>query len=316
MIIYVFGNPDLKVDSLPIKILPPLQKKFPEIEFRIVDPNEEWEIPKELVLIDTVQGIKEVKLFNNLEDFSPAPNITMHDFDAYANLRYLEKLGKLKNIKIIGVPNKGDETEVLTKIIDIIHKNFSRRKLLRLPDFDYSQEGWYFVTICTKDRKCLFGVVKNGEMILNEIGKIVDDEWYKTPEIRKNISLDVFVVMPNHLHGIIVIEFNNVCQKTSVGAYCNTPLQLMNRYIPRSPTQTIGSIIRGFKSASTTKIKKYFTEKLNQKPPEIIWQRNYYEHVIRNEKSLSAIQNYIINNPLKWEFDPENPKRAGNYYKQ
>lgn len=175
-----------------------------------------------------------------------------------------------------------------------------KRKKLRLPDYDYSQEGWYFVTICVKDRKCLFGEVVNGEMVLNEVGKIVDREWNKTSEIRKNVSLDVCIVMPNHIHGIIIIESQNV-------GVC----RWQTRTKRGLESQSIGSLINHFKSACTKQIKIFFPEKFEQ-PLETIWQRNYYEHVIRNEKSLNEIQNYILNNPLKWEYDKENPARKSN----
>jgi hypothetical protein len=103
-VVFIFGNPDLKMDSLPIKILPQLRRMFPEISFEVKDPNEEWDVPEELTVIDTVLDLKEVTVFDNLDQFIGAPQMTMHDFDALANLRYLKKLGKLKRVKIIGVP--------------------------------------------------------------------------------------------------------------------------------------------------------------------------------------------------------------------
>lgn len=111
MTIYIFGNQDLAVDSLPLRILPKLQKEFPEIQFKIVDPNEEWDVPEEFVIIDSVMGIDKVTVFDSLKSFVPAPNVTMHDFDAHANLRYLQKLGRLKKIKIIGIPPMMDEDQ-------------------------------------------------------------------------------------------------------------------------------------------------------------------------------------------------------------
>lgn len=104
MTIYVFGNPDMPADSLPLQILPDLQKRFPQSRFEIKDPNEEWDVPETLTVIDTVQGIEAVTVFDDLTQFAAAPRLTMHDFDALANLRYLQKLGKLKAITIIGVP--------------------------------------------------------------------------------------------------------------------------------------------------------------------------------------------------------------------
>ncbi|MCL5004497.1 MAG: hypothetical protein M1170_00950 [Patescibacteria group bacterium] len=120
MTIYVFGNPETKNDSLPLKILPELQKKFPEIKFEIKDPNEEWEIPEELTIIDTVLGIEEIKTFEDLKSFSKSSNVSLHDFDAYSNLRYLEKLGRLKKIKIIGIPPTISQEKAIEKITSII----------------------------------------------------------------------------------------------------------------------------------------------------------------------------------------------------
>jgi hypothetical protein len=119
---------DLEEDSLPLHILPELKKKFPETEFEIKDPNEEWEIgeSKELVILDTAIGIKDIKIFNNLDKFLPAPRMGMHDFDALANLKYLQKLDKIKKIKIIGVSSKMNEKEAIQKISQILN-NISKK---------------------------------------------------------------------------------------------------------------------------------------------------------------------------------------------
>ncbi|HEY4497434.1 MAG TPA: hypothetical protein VJC20_01605 [Candidatus Paceibacterota bacterium] len=121
MKIIVLGNPEMDSDALPLKILPRLKKEFQEIEFAVVDPNEEWEIPENLVMMDTVECIDQVTTFNDLSSFSVAPHVTMHDFDAYANLKLLEKLGKLKKIKIIGVPPAISEEEAIKQIVPTIH---------------------------------------------------------------------------------------------------------------------------------------------------------------------------------------------------
>jgi hypothetical protein len=123
MKIFVFGNDDLEMDSLPLRILPRLSEKFPEIEFVTVDPNEEWNVPENLVVIDTAVGIKDVTIFDSLEKFSAPPRVGMHDFDALTNLRYLWKLGKIKKIKIIAVPAEMGEPEATEKIIKILKKN-------------------------------------------------------------------------------------------------------------------------------------------------------------------------------------------------
>ena len=119
--IFIFGNQDLKFDSLPLKILPELRQRFPKIDFEVKDPNEEWDIPDNLTIIDTVEGIKDVTVFEDLENFEKAPRLTMHDFDAYANLLLLKKLGKLKKIKIIGVPMM-DEKKAFANVKKILKK--------------------------------------------------------------------------------------------------------------------------------------------------------------------------------------------------
>lgn len=104
MKIYVFGNPDLDVDTAALRLVPYLKKKFADCEFVIQDPNEEWDIPEKFFVIDVVHGIKEVRLFDGIEEFSEVPRVSMHDFDALTNIRFMAKLGKIKDIKIIGVP--------------------------------------------------------------------------------------------------------------------------------------------------------------------------------------------------------------------
>ena len=113
MKIFVFGNPDLKFDSLPIRLIPELQKQLIDFEFVHIDPNEEWDVPEKLYVIDTVFGIKNPMIFNNLLTFKKAPSVSMHDFDAYANLRLLQKIGKLKEIKIFGLPPDISENEAM-----------------------------------------------------------------------------------------------------------------------------------------------------------------------------------------------------------
>jgi len=118
--VYVFGNINLENDSLPLRIMPKLQEKFPDIKFEIRDPNEEWQVPEEFIIIDTVFGIKGVKTFNSLNKFLSAPRVSMHDFDALTNLRYLLKLGKIKKIKIIGLPPDIEESEAVKKVSAIL----------------------------------------------------------------------------------------------------------------------------------------------------------------------------------------------------
>ena len=176
------------------------------------------------------------------------------------------------------------------------------RRSIRLKGYDYSQAGLYFITICCQDRVCRLGKIENGVMICNELGEIAYREWMKTAELRPQIELDAFMVMPNHIHGILKINEmdmdtlhspNNTGDNTgdNMGdnmGECNSPL--------RSPSNTIGAIIRGYKSSVTKQFGLMgFDEKL--------WQRNYYEHIIRDEQSYQIISEYIINNPKKWADD-------------
>lgn len=123
-VIHVFGNPDIVMDSLPLRILPNLQERFPNIVFRKLDPNEEWEIPDVFVLVDSVMGLSELHVFNHLDEFSKSPTVSMHDFDALFNLRYLAKLGKLKHVRVIGVPPEMNELKAFCEVSDCITKLF------------------------------------------------------------------------------------------------------------------------------------------------------------------------------------------------
>ena len=182
------------------------------------------------------------------------------------------------------------------------------RRSLRLKGYDYAQAGAYFVTICTQDRACLFGEVVDGEMRLNEWGEIVSRTWHDLPNHVANVALDEFVVMPNHIHGIIVID-NVVGAGSGVGARHAVPLQTVPPQTERFGRPVAGSIptiIRSFKSAVTKQINEQ-----RATPGMPVWQRNYYEHIIRNEASLARIRDYIVNNPMQWALDRENPENVG-----
>lgn len=180
------------------------------------------------------------------------------------------------------------------------------RRSLRLKGYDYTQVGAYFITICTQDRTCVFGEVVDGMMRLNACGAIVREEWLRSAVIRPYLRLvpEEFVVMPNHVHGIIWIV-------DGVGA--------RRRRAPtpefRAPTAerfgkpvagSIPTIVRGFKSAATKRINDR-----RGTPGATVWQRNYYEHIIRTEEALARIRDYILTNPLRWHLDRENPNRTG-----
>ena len=176
--------------------------------------------------------------------------------------------------------------------------NYSRqRHSFRLPYDDYSQSGVYFVTICVHDRRCMFGEVKDRATFLNELGQLVVSEWLRTPVVRPQAVLDQYVVMPNHVHAMIAIEDS----RRGVSPYA--------RPIFRSPSQTVGAIVRGFKSATTRRINE-----IRGTAGRMIWQRNYYEHVVRNDNELARIREYIANNPLQWSLDRENPEKGVYQY--
>jgi putative transposase len=239
----------------------------------------------------------------------------------------------------------------MTKTMNKYNPHIHHRKSIRLKGYDYSQAGLYFITICCQDRACLFGEIIVGanairpEMKLNKYGEIAYNEWMKTPEIRNNVQLGEFVIMPNHIHGIIrllgrgelhspdnaikhmpdnalkhmpdnaikhmpdnamempdnAMEMDDNAIKHSPDnamehtpdnamemAECNSPL--------RGPLHNIGAIVRGYKSSVTKQLNL-----LNIGCT--VWQRNYYEHIIRDEQSYLTISNYIINNPAKWADD-------------
>lgn len=169
-----------------------------------------------------------------------------------------------------------------------LFKDKYRIESARLKGWNYSDNGYYFVTICTRNKECLMGDALNGEIKLSPVGEIVSQEWQKTEQIRSNVSLDAWIVMPNHLHGIIII--NNV---ETQGNDQNES----NRFGPQK--NNLASIIRGFKSAVTNRIRA--------SEYDFAFQARYYDHIIRDERSLEGIRKYIADNPLKWELEKDNP---------
>ena len=182
------------------------------------------------------------------------------------------------------------------------------RHSIRLRGFDYTQAGAYFVTLCAQGRECLFGTITAGEMVLNELGQIVHAEWKRSSEIRREIELDEFVVMPNHTHGIVwIVEMNDV--RADGRPPQPNPVRAHGRasQLPQRAPKSLGSFVAGFKSAVTKRINEQ-----RGMPGVPVWQRNYYEHIIRNDADLRRIREYIANNPLKWELDqlhPNNPSK-------
>jgi REP element-mobilizing transposase RayT len=186
------------------------------------------------------------------------------------------------------------------------------RRSIRLPGYDYSQDGWYYITICALGKKCLFGKFADGQIQLYEYGRTVEKCWQWLDQQYDYVHLDEYVVMPNHLHGIIVIRRDD-SQKGLVrcrdgtqndciarrGGSRTTPIINLHKYKPLS------RLIGAFKTVSTRQINN-----IRNTPGCKLWQRNYYEHIIRNEEELNHIRRYIAENPANWRQDEENPNVA------
>lgn len=179
------------------------------------------------------------------------------------------------------------------------------RRSVRLKGYDYAQAGAYYVTLVTRNRDCLFGDIVDGEMHLNDIGRIVGEEWLRTAEVRPAVELDEFIVMPNHVHGIIVIADARCAMGRDTvprrGAAPLRPYHPQHNVRPNVQSNSLGAIVRSFKSATT-----YHINALRDTRGVSVWQRNYYEHIIRRERELDRIREYIINNPPNWVMDENN----------
>jgi REP element-mobilizing transposase RayT len=228
------------------------------------------------------------------------------------------------------------------------NSNIHHRRSIRLKRYDYTQRGAYFVTICTHQRNCLFGEIVDGEIKLNTNGEIARGSWLSIPRHFKNVELDEFVIMPNHLHGIIIIDSSEVvgealanqdfsqlfsevvgealanqdfsqlfsevagealanqdCSKQqNLSSQCFAPTVYTGETVKINGTkpQSLAAITQNYKSVSTRQINR-----MNKAKGNVIWQRNYYEHIIRNEEALNNIREYIVNNSINWVKDQENP---------
>jgi putative transposase len=202
-----------------------------------------------------------------------------------------------------------------------------RRSTNRAEEYDYSTPGWYFVTVCTHELRHLFGEVVEGQMVLNDFGRIVAEEWNRIAITRPNIELDTFIVMPNHFHGIIVIRDQPPLVRAtpcvalgSVGPACQIQVpcdETAGADAPRAThgvartnswklsSDSVGAIVGQIKSASSRRVNR-----LRNTPGERIWHRNYYDHIIRDERDLDRVREYIAGNPGNWAFDRANRKEA------
>ncbi len=186
---------------------------------------------------------------------------------------------------------------------------FHHRRSIRLKSYDYSSAGLYFITLLCFERENLFGKIENGEMILNDFGKIAYENWLKTEEIRPQVKLDVFIIMPNHMHAIFQIR------STSRRGELHSPHSPQHEEVDpakehvaqpgqegesisplRGPVQTVGAVVRGYKSSVTKQLRLAGFD-------GEVWHRNYYEHIIKTPEAYENISNYILNNPAKWQQD-------------
>lgn len=188
-----------------------------------------------------------------------------------------------------------------------LFKDKYRTTSCRLKGYDYSLAGAYFITICCANRKCVFGEIVEGKMVLNALGKFAYDEWKNTENIRPNVTIDGFVIMPDHIHGIICIDeqltnydSRDVCRDTVHRVSTGNQFPQMEQF--GKPTKnSIPTIIRSYKSVLTTHARK--NENIHT-----LWQPKYFDRIIRNENELDRIREYIFLNPQQWEYDTNRPE--------
>lgn len=189
------------------------------------------------------------------------------------------------------------------------------RRSIRLRDYDYSQAGAYFVTICASNRECLFGNIHDNAITLNDAGRMIEAWWEELPHKFPTIDRDVSVIMPNHFHGIVAIVGAALCGRPASGHSRPAPRRInpasdqIPRGHPHRGAPTLGNIVDWFKTMTTNAyirgVKKCHWQPFHGK----LWQRNYYEHIIRDENDLNSIREYIITNPVRWANDEENPDK-------
>jgi REP element-mobilizing transposase RayT len=164
------------------------------------------------------------------------------------------------------------------------------RKIIRLKEYDYSQPGYYFITICTANRRCIFGEVDHDRLVLSNIGEIVNKWWHNISEHFPNVELDEMQIMPNHVHAIVIIKSEARAGSANPNAFLGMP--------------TLGQIVAYWKYQVVKEIHRDLS------PTMDIWQDRYFDRILRDEKALEAARNYIRENPLKWSLDSENPARV------
>lgn len=178
------------------------------------------------------------------------------------------------------------------------YKGTYRTETTRLKNWDYASPGYYFITICTQDHKPFFGQVKDDQMLLSPLGGMAETYWSEIPAHFANATLDEFIIMPNHVHGIVIIQEESVETQHAVSLQKPSTPRKFSSMQPGS----LSAIIRSYKSAVTrwARTNGY---------AEFAWQRRFYDHIIRNDKSLRSTREYIRDNPLKWALDKNNPEK-------
>ena len=184
------------------------------------------------------------------------------------------------------------------------------RRSIRLKGYDYSRAGAYFVTICIQDRTCLFGGINGGKMVLNDAGYMVQSIWNELPIHYPGVKIDQFIVMPNHIHGIIILSDVGAGAPACPNAEQSQGIERLEgrgNHGGIAPTMSLPDVVHRFKSFTNTKYIIGVKQHNWQRFPGKLWQRNYYEHIIRNEDELNRIREYIMNNPARWAEDENNP---------
>jgi REP element-mobilizing transposase RayT len=182
------------------------------------------------------------------------------------------------------------------------------RRSIRLQDYDYTRAGAYFVTIVNQNRTCLFGEIDQNAMNLNPAGQMIEKWWLELSHKFPAVEIDAFTVMPNHFHGIVVIaDHAEADVRTDVGAALRVG-PAMNLLSPAKPV-SLPAIVQWFKTMTTNEYIRGVKTSAWTPFPGKLWQRNYHEHIVRNEEDLAAIRRYIDNNPQQWALDDENPER-------
>ena len=188
------------------------------------------------------------------------------------------------------------------------------RRSIRLPAYDYAQAGAYFVTVCTQNRECAFGAVVDGEMVLNELGRMVETVWRELPQHYPGVEVDTLVVMPNHVHGIIILVGADPCARPEAGPCACPGNPGRSRGVTGQPqgvaptgTMSLPDVVHRFKSLTTARYRRGLLQDRWLPFAGRLWQRNYHERVIRDDEELDAVRQYIADNQLRWVEDRENP---------